>query len=205
MDVQEAVKATCPVTESRERKEENDDCEQQYVRAAQEGDEIAFEWLVKKYDDVVYRYAMRLAGKPQMARDVLQNVWLTVFKQLRRLTNPGSFKSWIFKIAYCRCQDLFREQGREHKVVKEYLSERRKASSVPEPIDILVEEEIFELLRKHLQKLTTKKREVLELKIEGKSEKEIAGIVGCKVGTVKSRIHKGLAKIKRLCMEEGES
>jgi RNA polymerase sigma-70 factor (ECF subfamily) len=72
------------------------------------GDAAAFERLLLRYQDRVYRLALRMVGDPAEAEDIAQEVFLTAWRQLPALADPAAVRTWLFRIAHRQCLGLFR-------------------------------------------------------------------------------------------------
>ena len=85
--------------------------EQVLVLRYQTGDESAFEELFRRYQPPLRYYVRRMIGETQYSEDILQNIWLTVLKNLRNLRQPESFRVWLYKVARnCVYQKLRRNR-----------------------------------------------------------------------------------------------
>jgi len=159
-----------------------------YVQATLRGDLRAFEALVERHRDVVYRVAARIAGRDN-ADDVSQDAFLRAFHRLERFRADASFRAWLLQIT--------------HNAAVDHLSRRR-----PEPVEVASEEheatehevrrlpaerlesrERIDRLEAKLRVLSPEHRVALVLRdIEGLSYEEIAGITQAPLGTVKTRL-----------------
>src|SRR5579871_2957919 len=84
--------------------------EAELIRAAQKGDECAFEELVRLYDQSVLRLALNLLRSPEDANDVYQETFLRVFKNLHTFRFDCSFHTWLYRIATNLCLDILRKR-----------------------------------------------------------------------------------------------
>jgi len=172
------------------------------VVQAQARDPHAFRELVTRYERRLLYYIRRLLGDGEDAFDVMQDVWLLVFRKLNLLRSPEAFRVWLYKIA--------------HDVT---VSQLRKQSKWPQPLtdeqfgnefDAWNELEALEnaaLVHRSLERLSPPHREVLTLRfLEGLDHSEIAEVVGCGIGTVKSRLHYAKRELRtQLQQLEGSS
>ncbi len=156
---------------------------QQIVFRCKGGDRDAFEELFGLYQPRLKYYVRRLDGSDG-ADDLLQDIWITVFKKIGKLKEPKAFNVWLYRIARNRVFTGFRRKER-------FLS-------LPEENELPVsnsDESAFsaddaEKLHAALGKLKTHHKEVLTLSfIEQMPHQSIADVVGCKIGTVRSRIY----------------
>jgi RNA polymerase sigma-70 factor (ECF subfamily) len=165
------------------------------VVRAQAGDAEALAELVERYSPRLRYFLRKLVGAEQ-AEDALQDVWLDVVRQLPRLKDPQALVAWLYRIARDRAYGLLRKSRRA-----EPLDEASVADSAAD------EEEFSpqDAARIHaaLDRLPPEQREVLVLRfLEEMTYEQIAGVVGCQLGTVRSRIHYGKQALRRFLEEE---
>ena len=162
------------------------------VSRCQAGDERAFEEIVSTYGPRLQYYLLKQLGSPEAADDVLQDVWLDVYRGVVRLRRPGAFRAWIYRIARDRA---FR-----------VLLTARAPLQLADEADLAtaeVEDNSFsaeDVARVHaaLDRLSPLHRDVLLLRfIEDLPYDEIAQVTGCPPGTVKSRIHHAKRLLRR--------
>jgi RNA polymerase sigma-70 factor (ECF subfamily) len=155
------------------------------VLRAQRGDTAAFHQLIARYDRRLLYFVLRLLPDADLALDILQEVWLTLFRRLDSLRAPEAFRVWLYQIAHDRAIDVLRKQRRQeqlHEVLREDFHE-----PIAGPEESL---EQAELVHHALRQLSPEHREVLLLRfLESMSLEEIAQTLRCSLGTVKSRLH----------------
>jgi RNA polymerase sigma-70 factor, ECF subfamily len=163
------------------------------VVRAQAGDEGAFVELVEKYSPRLRYFLRKLLASADQAEDALQDVWLDVFRHLPRLNDPQALVAWLYRIARDRAFARLRKLRRPEQPLDE--------ANIVDPA--AEEENDFsaeDAARIHaaLDDLPPEQREVLVLRfLEEMSYEEIARVVGCQLGTVRSRIHYGKQALKR--------
>jgi RNA polymerase sigma-70 factor (ECF subfamily) len=163
----------------------------------QSGETEAFEDLIAVMERPLLYYATSLTGNQDVALDVLQDVWLRVVRGIRKLKDPGSLKPWLYAITHGLAVDRIRRDYRRDRAEQSQLDD---AFNVDEPS---FGEEDATAIRDGLSRLGVKHREVLVLHfLEDLSILEIANVVGCSEGTVKSRIHYAKRQLKQIL--EGE-
>ena len=141
----------------------------------------------------------------QQAEDIVQEAFLRVYRDIRRFSpDRGSFKTWIFSIAANLTVDEYRKKRRWLRIFRPLGKE---ALNLPDgsrsPDETLLEEERRSEIEKVLQMLPIEQRQVLILKhLEGFKFKEIAQILGIPKGTVKSRMARGLKRLKEVLDEK---
>jgi RNA polymerase sigma-70 factor (ECF subfamily) len=153
------------------------------VVRCQAGDRAAFEELVASYQPRLRYFLRKMLPDAHRADDVLQDVWLDVFRGVGRLAHPGAFPSWLYRIARNRA---FRElRGRPPP---------RPLDDIDPPEETAGEDDFSaedaEEVHAALGRLGPEQREVLLLRfMEEMSYDDIARVTGCPVGTVRSRLH----------------
>ena len=164
------------------------------VLRCQAGDEQAFARLYDRYHRDTFRYLTGLLDK-QTAEDVQQVVWLTVYQKIATLSHPGRFKIWLYQITRNRAIDFLRKEQRQTELFAA-LDEDEGNASIQASDDKWLAGQSLDL-ETAMRTLSTAHREVLMLRFwEGMPYAEIALIVGCSIGTVRSRIHHAKLKLK---------
>jgi RNA polymerase sigma-70 factor, ECF subfamily len=178
-----------------------DGVEQLYERVlvlrCQAGDEAAFAELVGRYGPRLRYYVRRMLDHGD-ADDVLQDVWLDVFRGLPRLADAGAFPAWLYRLARDRVFRLWRRRRPAHQPLAEVdLPEQAEA-------DRFTAEDAGRI-HAALAELPPEQREVLVLRfLEGMSYDDIAGVVGSPVGTVRSRLHYAKLALRRIIQRGNE-
>ena len=154
------------------------------VVRCQTGDEVAFTELVECYQPRLRYYLRKMLHDLQGAEDALQEVWLDVFRGVSRLSEIGAFRAWLYRIARDRA---LRELRKRHRLWQP-LNEVEPVDGRAEPADFTAED--VTCIHTALDELAAEHREVLVLRyLEDMTYEEIARVVGCRVGTVRSRLH----------------
>ncbi|WP_278259796.1 RNA polymerase sigma factor SigE [Nocardioides convexus] len=158
--------------------------------------DLAWESIVEQHSDRVYRLALRLTGNRHDAEDLTQEVFVRVFRSLHTYT-PGTFEGWLHRIT----TNLFLDQARRKQRIRfDALSEERAAriaSASPAPEAAYSDQTFDDDVEAALAALPPDFRAAVVLcDIEGLSYEEIAEILGAKLGTVRSRIHRGRALLR---------
>ena len=165
------------------------------VVRAQLGDPQAFMDLVGRYQPRLMYYLRRFRGGAGTADDVSQEVWLVVLRRLKTLRDPRRFRSWLYGIA-------------RHKALQQLENQPAHEPLIREPVgDESADESSFaalhaENLHAALGRLPLLHREILVLRFfESMSYEEIADVIGCELGTVKSRLHHGKRMLRQILEE----
>jgi RNA polymerase sigma-70 factor (ECF subfamily) len=149
------------------------------------GEEGAFGELVREFERPLRYFVTKLLGDEERALDVLQEVWLRALRGLRKLDDHAALRPWLYRLAHGIAVDRLRRESARDRIEGAPLPENGVAGPEPEPS---IEDAVQ--LHQRLGALELKHREVLVLHfLESLSVAEVAEILGCPVGTVKSRLH----------------
>jgi RNA polymerase sigma-70 factor (ECF subfamily) len=164
------------------------------VVRSQLGEREAFGELVRVWHRPVWEYVRRMLGKPQLADDVSQEVWLAVVRGLPRLRDPERFAAWLFTVARRSVVNHLRDR---------YSEQPGPLTPEPgDPADAVIER--LDLTR-WLEEVPLVEREVLVLfHLEDLSLEECAQVLGVPVGTVKSRLFRA-RQLLRVAAEGGRA
>ncbi|MEJ1971774.1 MAG: sigma-70 family RNA polymerase sigma factor [Lacunisphaera sp.] len=172
------------------------DLDPDLLRRAQAGDENAFGVIMRAHYERTFRLVCAIVHHEADARDVCQEVWLTVWKQLGTFRGDSRFSTWLHPIATRRALDHLRKRRRWFDRFLPFDTGGETVVSAPEPVTTddagqqLEGSENITRVRAALASLPPKHRAVLALReLEGQSYDEIARAVGIPVGTVMSRLH----------------
>ena len=168
------------------------------VQRTKQGDLRAFEELVERHRDVVFRVAARIVG-PREAEDVSQDAFLRAFHRLGSFRGEGSFKSWLLQITHHAAVNALARRRDVADTEAVEASEELDVHASRMPAERLEERERRERLELKLTGLSPAHRAVLVLRdLEGLSYEEIAGITDVPLGTVKGRLHRARGELIEL-------
>jgi len=181
--------------------------EAQLVRSSQSGDLDAFNTLVKVHQRQVYNLCLRMLGSAA-AEDAAQETFITAYRRLGSFRG-GSFRAWLLRIAANACCDELRRRRSRPTASLEAALEAGSRADVPSPLANPEEETLRQELAQHLQQglaaLPAEQRLAIILRdIHGLSYEELTEALGCSLGTVKSRIARGRARMREYLMARGE-
>jgi RNA polymerase sigma-70 factor (ECF subfamily) len=165
---------------------------QESIAAARAGDMAAFELLMRQHERLVLATALRLTGNMEDAKDVSQEVFLRLYRNLAKVKTPGALPSWLYRVTVNVCHDLRRRRPVSAPV------EMAEEVATPEtdPQTGLAEAERRRVLELSLRQLSEKERAALVLRdLEGLSTEEVAQALGSSQATVRSQISKARAKV----------
>jgi len=167
--------------------------ERQLVEEARRGDARAFEALVVKHQDRIYRFVQRLVG-PEAVEDIAQEVFIRAYRSLGDFKGESSFYTWLYKIALNLCRNHYRSKGRRPPAEELDDNAAGPQFETPggNPEENVFRREFWETLRRELDGLPPEQREAVVLcDLEGMSYEEMAEMMGVPIGTVRSRIFRG--------------
>lgn len=181
------------MTSSPVEREEPDSA--QALQRALAGDRAAFDELILRYQGRVMMTAWRLLGSKEEAQDATQEVFLRLYRHLRRVNPKRPLSPWLYRMTVNICHDLSRKRRREPEVD---VGQVDPLSPADDPEQASARTEQRRLIREALKALPEKERTAVVLRdIEGLSTAEVAGILGSSESTVRSQMSSARVKIKR--------
>jgi RNA polymerase sigma-70 factor (ECF subfamily) len=171
------------------------------VARVRAGDREAFGSLVRRYQDKVYSIVSNYVGAGEDALDLTQEAFVKAYSQLPRFRGQSSFYTWLYRIAVNVSIDHKRRQATRRSLSLEQVVESGVQIEGEESLDPQQAAEISALgdtLRVALEALPARLRSVVLLHdVEGMTHQEIGEILGCSVGTAKSRLSRARAELRR--------
>lgn len=188
------------------------DNEAELVKRAQNGDVAAFEVLIEDYQKRIFSIAYRMIQHQEDAADLTQEVIVKIFKNLDKFKGDSKFSTWVYRIATNTCLDEIKKARRRtvYSLDKEIETEDGSIAAelpdtAPTPEEAAEKNDIKKALYDAIQRLGKEHQTVIVLRdLQGLSYEEIAQILHCSVGTVKSRISRAREKLKKLLSENRE-
>ena len=183
--------------------------EQALIASARKGDARAFNQLVLLYQTMVYNLAYRILSDPDAAADATQDAFLSAFKAMRKFRG-GSFKAWLLRIVTNACYDQLRSKQRrpttsldDLPVDMDHTTYLRDPAKLPD--ELVERQELNRVIQEGILALPVEQRLVLVLSdVQGLPYQEIAQVTGISLGTVKSRLSRGRAKLRDYLQDRGE-
>jgi RNA polymerase sigma-70 factor (ECF subfamily) len=170
------------------------------VLRAQSGDREALSALLAAVQGPLYRYVLSLVREPSLAEDILQEVFMRVYRKLGWLREPELFCAWAYRVA---TRETFRHLKRERRWTEQVRDEDAlQAVTAPPPREEFAPE-LIEQLPQRVATLSPASRVVVVLYyLHEMSLEETAAVLGIPVGTVKSRLSYGLESLRRQFREQ---
>lgn len=183
--------------------------EQWLIERARRGDLDAFNSLVDRYQVSVYNLCLRMLGGREAAEDATQETFLSAYRAIGRLQGP-QINAWFLRIAANACYDeLRRRKRRPARSLDEMLDDPERPLALvgddPGPEDQSLRSELRRSIEQALLILPMDQRlAVILCDVEGLSYDEVAEVMRSSLGTVKSRVSRGRAKMRQLLREARE-
>ncbi len=165
------------------------------IELVKKGDKKAYNTLVLKYQDRLVYSVYKFLKDFELAQDIAQEAFIKAYKNIEKFRGDSQFYTWIYRIAINTAKNVVSTKARKSEIydndtTDQLLSESAMTSENPE--NILQAEQLRSEINKALQNLPEDIRVTLSLReFDGLSYEEIAKVLECPIGTVRSRIHKG--------------
>ncbi len=173
------------------------------IAAALNGSAYAWEKLVKRYEGKMYNYGLRLTGNATDAMDLMQEVFLGVYRNLHRFRGDAKFSSWIFRIAHNKAVDMNRRKRlmtiQSKSVDKDEgdIFDSIASEAGYEPDVKAIEQQQNKQITKMLGELPIEQRLIVELKIfQSQTFEEISDMQDISINTAKTRFYTALKKLR---------
>lgn len=188
------------------------DREKFLLEKAKAGDVAAFEELIESYQRKIFNIALRIVGNYDDANDLAQEVLIRIYKSIGNFKEQSSLSTWIYRITTNVCLDDIRKRKNRKVIsldeeirVEDGEMQRQIVSSDPLPEDTAEKGELRELVKDAISSLSDEHRLVIVLRdLQGFSYEEIARILKCPEGTVKSRINRARLTLKNVLQSKRE-
>jgi len=177
--------------------------EQAIVIRCLQGENAAWEDVVKHYGARIYNLSYRYTRRRDEAEDLTQEIFLRVYQSLPGFrAETGSFKCWLLKVGRNLLIDHYRRTGRARAVnqaLEDGEDERFRDQQSPDPLRNVEQGERGRIVRRALSKVPSESRQAIVLhEFHGMDYAEIARVCGVPLGTVKSRVSRGRARLARI-------
>ena len=176
------------------------------MQRVQNGDQQAFELLVAKYQRRIFRLISRFVRDPATAEDISQETFLRAYRSIGRFRGESQFYTWLYRIAVntakrsavAGARGPVLQESATNAENEETFSSQEQLSTWDTPEAVMASREIADTVNAAMDALPEELRTAIALReIEGMSYDEIAQLMGCPVGTVRSRIFRAREAIAR--------
>ncbi len=170
---------------------------EQIVPRLQNGEEAAFQVIIKEWHLRIFNFALRYSNDRYFATEVAQATFIQVFEKIGQLNEPSKLKPWIYRIASnaCATEGRKRKRNQYSSLDQEVLSRSDRNT----PATYVEREEMKNTVKEVLQQIPREQRKVIIMKeYEGLKFREIADITGESENTIKSRMYYGLDAMRKI-------
>lgn len=182
--------------------------EQNWIKSAQNGDQDAFEQLVRRYEKRVFALTLRMCRNSEDAAEAAQEAFLAAWQGLAFFRGDASFSTWLYRLTSNACVDLMRREGRHWDAAGPSLDDEGLNLDIPDrtasPQEAAERSELRAQIEEGLRALSPEHREVLVLReMHQLSYEEIGAALSLDLGTVKSRISRGRKQLRNFLLKSG--
>lgn len=171
-----------------------------WVLRSQSGDKTAFDELLKAVQQPLFRYIYRLVGERALAEDILQEVFIIIYRKIRWLENAKLFRAWAYRIA---SRETFRRLRKEKRWTEQVRDENFLETIPVKSAEEMYSPELIREIPKLIEQISPASRAVLILHyLDEMPLSEVAEILDISSGTVKSRLAYGLESLRRKLKRE---
>jgi len=165
------------------------------------GEEAAFETLVKAHQREIYHLALKMMGNHDDADEVTQRTFINVYRKIATFKGKSKLRTWIYRIAVNQAKNRFRERSRTAGLPEEFAP----ADPSPPVTQMLEQEAMRSLLSRAIAALPHLQKAVVSLRVnEQLAFSEIAAIVGCSTGSAKVNYHHGVKRLREMLQAHRE-
>jgi RNA polymerase sigma-70 factor (ECF subfamily) len=178
------------------------------VDRARQGDTVAFDQLVSLYKDRIYSYVARMIHDPVEAEDIAQEAFVKAYRNLPSFRGASTFQTWLYRIANNLTIDAVRRRKRRDNTFSldapvdtddGEMTRELEDDGQADPASSAQTAELQRQVHQAIQQLSPKLRSVIVLyELQGLSYEEISDILGCPLGTVKSRLFNARLELKEM-------
>ena len=192
------------MVDKQSKKETNREADLKLVRRAKKGDYRAFDLLVLKYQSRIVSVAFKYVKEIQLAEDISQEAFIKAYRSIDSFREESAFYTWLYRITANTAKNYLVSKGRrkESSISEISLFENEDSFELPtsdSPEQILMAQNLRDTIYDALSSLPEDTRTALSLReFEGRNYEEIAEIMNCPVGTVRSRIFRGRESLEDL-------
>jgi len=177
--------------------------DEELVREAQAGDTRAFDELVNRYKEKVYRLSYKILRHEEDAAEALQDAFLSAFRGIKNFKVESTFSTWLYRIATNAALMRYRKRREGHISLEQSQSRQPDAEplAIPDwsaqPLDELLDSETREVMQEGIDRLPEELRTVFVLRdVEGMSNAEVAEVLELSIAAVKSRLHRARVTLR---------
>jgi RNA polymerase sigma-70 factor (ECF subfamily) len=168
--------------------------DREIVARVRAGDQEAYRLLVRRYQDMLFRHALRMTSEHDVAADLVQASFVKAYTNLANCRDPERFGAWLYRILANACKDHLKSKRRRDVSLEDQTN---LADAAVSPASALERSELRAVLNSAIGKLPESLREAFVLKhVEGRSYEEIAELLDTSVPALKMRVHRAREALK---------
>lgn len=178
--------------------------DKELIQKVKDGDKQAFDLLVQKYQFRIIKLISRYVNDPSEALDVAQESFIKAYKALEKFREDSAFYTWLYRIAINTAKNHIVVQSKKameadvELINVEHTLNRSNIKEFTAPEGLLITKELENTINEAIEQLPKDLKTAITLRErEGLSYEEIAGVMACPVGTVRSRIYRARENIER--------
>jgi RNA polymerase sigma-70 factor (ECF subfamily) len=170
------------------------------LRAIRQGDTSAFGTLVTLYEKKIYNLALHYVKQSEEAKDLAQDIFVTVYKSIDTLRDENKFTTWLYQVAVNHCRNRYKKLRRRGFFTNQSIDDPDsflQLASADEPAGQFEREDVIKMVRAAIASMPETEKEILVLRdIQEMSYEEISDILGIPLGTVKSKLNRARTALK---------
>ncbi|MFI5370391.1 MAG: RNA polymerase sigma factor [Candidatus Eisenbacteria bacterium] len=177
--------------------------DEELVRIAQGGDTKAFDELVRRYQDKVYRLSFKILRHEDDAAEALQDALLSAYRGLRNFKAESTFSTWLYRVATNAALMKYRKRRDGHISLERSQSDDEDSEPLAlpdwsaQPLDELLDSETRQVMQEGIDRLPEELRIVFVLRdVEGLSNSEVSEVLDLSIPAVKSRLHRARLQLR---------
>ena len=181
------------------------------VRQCKQGDSVAMERLILKYQNRIYNVILKICADPDDAAELTQETFVKIIENINKFQGKSKFYTWAFRIAVnltfnyrqrnkkLTLSSIDAQKDQNDDQAKHILKDFLRDDSSPDPVAIAQNKELCDLTIKALMKLDDSQRTVVVLRdIEGMNYAQIADVLNIELGTVRSRLSRARGRLRQI-------
>ncbi len=177
----------------------------EYIQRVQNGDTVAFRYLVAQYQDMVFTIALKIVGSKEEAEDVAQEVFVKCFKSLNRFNQKSQFSTWLYRITYNHSIDTLKKNKNNYATL-ELKDHVHNKVPINDAAEVGIDNKMLQaILKDAIDQLPAEDRVIIILYYyDDQPLKEIASIIGIKENHAKIKLHRIRAKLQEQLQSKKE-
>ncbi|HOK08558.1 MAG TPA: sigma-70 family RNA polymerase sigma factor [Candidatus Hydrogenedens sp.] len=178
------------------------------VALAKQGNNEAFDNLIQRYKNQIYTLCFYLTRDTHNAEDLVQETFIRIYKNINRIDPKAQFKTFIFTIARNLALNQLRNDQRKKnflvRLFERWNYNHKEKNNSPSSLTYSESKELIDIVQECMLELSPEYKEILLLReTQGLDYESIAEVLGCRIGTVRSRLARARAELRKKIKEKG--